>query len=181
MKYKCGRCGSRGLYLDKNIVMGISYIACLMCGEQYPGGKKPIKIKEEGVMLIKMGICSNCEGERKVGVKGLCGGCRSAMERAEPGHEAEALAAFKKWILATDVPPEEKCNPVVANKGTVEPTNYPKQVILNFTEGDRELWEDLEVLAKRERRPKIDEQILFVLQRVIEQSKDYLYPSKAKQ
>jgi DNA-directed RNA polymerase subunit RPC12/RpoP len=54
--YKCGKCGSRGLWRDDDRLNNSSYIVCRICGNRYPGGNKPVFVEqipasaESGVM-----------------------------------------------------------------------------------------------------------------------------------
>lgn len=101
--FKCGQCGSKTLYLDSDRIEDNKWIACLTCGNRWPGGKEPVKIKNEqekggelnSVIIthvsfpgtenlpevnikepqdqMKKGTCSNCEREG-VWIVSECGG-----------------------------------------------------------------------------------------------------------
>jgi DNA-directed RNA polymerase subunit RPC12/RpoP len=87
--YKCGQCGSKTLYLDEDRVAGHRWIACMTCGNRYPGGKKPIRIEE--AMGTRRGTCTNCGRENMVIANGA-GHCHTCYE-AWKGKEGEALAS----------------------------------------------------------------------------------------
>jgi DNA-directed RNA polymerase subunit RPC12/RpoP len=90
--YKCGQCGSKTLYLDEDRVAGHRWIACMTCGNRYPGGKKPIRIEE--AMGTRRGTCTNCGRENMVIANGA-GHCHTCYE-AGKGKEGDALTAALK-------------------------------------------------------------------------------------
>ena len=111
-KYRCGKCGSGGLYLDDDYMAGLVYVACKICGNRWPGGAKPVDgtepidgterkeqtgIEEGQDMSIK-GPCRNCGRVLCIIADGCCFVCRQAGKGLAGEEKAAALAAVKAKI-----------------------------------------------------------------------------------
>lgn len=102
-KYACGKCRSTALHRDDDEANGHVFIACIMCGNRWPGGPAPIivgcvsthqKPKEEP--MIK--ICKNCNRTKSIVKGGLCYVCNNAGKGKTGEERTAALAEIKRKI-----------------------------------------------------------------------------------
>jgi hypothetical protein len=114
MAYVCGKCGAGGLFRDDDILAGLVYIACSICGNRWPGGAKPMDgaTKQDGDMMphrvpienkegSKMsitGACRNCGRLLTIIGNGCCWKCYQAGKGLEGEEKAAALASVKAKI-----------------------------------------------------------------------------------
>ena len=98
--FRCGKCGSRMLYRDNDVVNKDDRIACRKCGNRWPGGQKPVFVQsEETTEGVDMrGTCLNCERPDMGLNNGLCGTCNAAATKLIGEARAQALAKVKERI-----------------------------------------------------------------------------------
>lgn len=183
--FKCGQCGAKALYRDDDIVNKLSWIACMTCGNRYPGGFKPIEIGEED-MANKKGTCTNCERADLViaNAKGHCSTCHGAGKGLE-GEDLRIALVNTKFRIRTKLEglgrtetekelPEIKTKPLPPTsiakarhcvdrlKARHDPDNEIITLIFE-SEIDKALLKSLKDRAATERRT-VDQQALFMLQ-----------------
>jgi hypothetical protein len=125
-KYRCGKCGSGGLYRDEDFEAGFVYIACTICGNRWPGGVKPVdgqknqdirpEIKEDA-MQNRTGPCANCKRVRTYQGGGHCFLCNRASKGLEGEERSAALAAIKEQIEKGGRPKKAMADPAIAPAG----------------------------------------------------------------
>lgn len=115
MSYRCGQCGAGSLYRNDDPVNRVAYIACIICGNRWPGGMAPVKTGESGKEpegagesgkepkgaedMNKRGNCLNCDRERNL-IAGLCHTCWQSAKGMTGEAREKALAATRARIEA---------------------------------------------------------------------------------
>lgn len=183
--FKCGKCGSRGLYRDDDRLNNASFIVCPICGNRWPGGPAPVKVemKQEEVMANKKGTCPNCKRENVSLVPGLkaplCWACQkyAAGTTGDVRIEKLAEAAEKYKGIKQEKNMERKPNPAPApaDPSAIDKTEPPtKQVItetafphadsfvVRFMPEDKDLFDYFVAKCRNERRLP-GQQILYLL------------------
>ncbi len=181
---KCGKCGSGALYKDDDPVNKVRYIACMICGNRYPGGAKPVvvekKKKAEVSEMAKRGTCKNCQRKNQqiLSADGLCAGCYNARLRARRGgrDENEALkAAAERFqqdmeerlaggVEKTDIPSVDanpSLDPISENHKD-DPEEH-RAIAFRISKEDEPLYQYLVDKARRERRT-IEAEILYMVE-----------------
>lgn len=149
--WHCGQCGSAGLYRDEDRLNGMAWIACMICGNRWPGGLEPVKAAKSGkkraitaekehiAMGNKRGVCSNC-GRALLLVGNLCHTCYSRARGLNGESRDEALQSVRDQLAAglkrrdqKSIPasPQEEKYPVTEERieGQLLQTADPQTVI----------------------------------------------------
>jgi hypothetical protein len=122
----CGKCRSGPLYKDRDAVSGIEFIACMKCGNRYPGGPAPVlkdgkdkpssenkieyqpgrplvapkgeSMEEKKETQIITGKCKNCkrDGVNIIKSMGICNRCATYAKRTKGEDRRNALAEAAK-------------------------------------------------------------------------------------
>lgn len=165
----CGKCHSSAVYLDRD-PLGDDSIACLMCGNRFPGGegfymsdKGPLNdyqmaveneaIMEEKTEVIKnVALCSICKTKPTISSSSpYCASCM-AKKANEKRRQAKNMAPGEEKKGKTK---EDKAPPLKA------PQNENMKVTIDFS-CHNSILEQLNELAKDQIRP-VESQIIFLL------------------
>ena len=178
--YICGKCHSGSLYREDDRLNCYSFIACMICGNRYPGGKEPVKVgnngkeheiaaektlnREEPDMSTKQ--CVNCGRTMPITGKGMCSSCYSAQRKAgdDKALRNKILEEQRIKFSGLSVPSAEyiQKDPEMRNSLTVSQEVFPC-IVLNFPGDDVKIYDALVKYAASSRR-KIDQEILFRLE-----------------
>jgi len=191
--YICGKCKSTGLYRDDDRLNNISFLVCLICGNRWPGGEEPVKVREgtdfksvpesetqENMEERDMNkdkqkkskylkVCAHCGDLKRHQGRGLCGKCYKIAERA--GTLPPLLINRPPGTGAVGIPASLSAIPTEtgAQEETLTKFVHPKwgvlhgEITLLFYEDDKWIYENILAEAKRYRRDPI-QHIFWILQ-----------------
>jgi hypothetical protein len=152
----CAKCGSQSVYLDMEL-LGERSIACLKCGNRWPGAGKGFYMKGKDAVKdqlkpsgIAKKICKKC-GERETLSKNCpyCAKCMGDIARAKKeAKKPPGTGALK--VMGEQPAQLGKGSPGASSAVTIDFNNY------------RDLLDSIRVLAVEEVRP-VDLQIIYLL------------------
>jgi hypothetical protein len=121
------------VYLDQDVVTHNRSIACLKCGNRWPGGVAfYMDGKREDEEMAARRECNNCRRVMQIVRDGLCGTCNHAAGDLEGEERQRALAAVKERIARGDVKTRGS-KPCKAGAGDAPPPAKPTPVKLSVS------------------------------------------------